>query len=267
LPKSKKHNEKKSERIKIFYEGVEEKDVKLLVNHTRITAQNLNLPVQIEDAERLWTENLKDEIFEKLAKIRVFKWNEFEIQNFVSPVEIQFERRKAEGKIKSFGIVYEGFLLQGIFLSAISGRIDEKRDFPVVITDRQIATFGDDGRFHLRVAVIGFPSIVSKTGLFSAPAKPKEYHIAKFVSEDVALLKGYSIKEEVEKKFYSLGRPYVILTYLWLKEAIGFCENPVCFFSDSHTIEELFISKSGKIKLCDFHSTAITNSYKRKKLF
>jgi hypothetical protein len=78
------------------------------------------------------------------------------------------------------------------------------------------------------------------------------------ISEDIAVVKGYSLQEEIESKFPLLARPYIILSLLWTKYGIGFCQNENCFFSDSHTIESLLKSKSGKINLCSLHKDEIS---------
>jgi hypothetical protein len=258
-----KNQKRKKSKILIFYEGVDEHKVNIVSNITNSLLQWFGIPAEVKVKGKIWeTPDELDEIYKNLVRIRVIRWNEFKLHEYVAPAEISFERKKAEGKIKGWGILYDGFFLQSIMLSALlHQKLIEKIDLefiPVIITDRQIATFGEDGRYHLRIAVLGYPSLISEKGFFSAPAKPKEYHISKMISEDVAIVKGYSIQEEIENKFPLLARPYIILSLLWTRYGIGFCQNETCFFSDSHTTESLLKSKSGKITLCNYHKDEIS---------
>jgi hypothetical protein len=258
-----KNQKRKKNKILIFYEGVDEHKINIVSNITNSLLQWFGIPAEVKVKGKIWENpNGLEEIYKNLVRIRVIRWNEFKLHEYISPAEILFERKKAEGKIKGWGILYDGFFLQSIMLSALlEQKLMKKIDLeniPVVITDRQIATFGEDGRYHLRIAVLGYPSLISEKGFFSAPAKPKEYHISKMISEDIAVVKGYSLQEEIESKFPLLARPYIILSLLWTKYGIGFCQNENCFFSDSHTIESLLKSKSGKINLCSLHKDEIS---------
>ncbi|ALV63435.1 hypothetical protein ADU37_CDS17360 [Thermococcus sp. 2319x1] len=47
----------------------------------------------------------------------------------------------------------------------------------VLITDRLIATFGEDGRYHLRMIVMEPAAIISLKGILCAPAKPLQYYM------------------------------------------------------------------------------------------
>ncbi len=259
---------KKTGTIKIFHEDLEEYEVESFVSKVDQLAHNLGINIQVDYIGNIW-DNLRksehslfkyDRIFEKLVKIRVIRWDKFLLHEYVSPAEKSFERRRAQGIIKSYGIVYDGFGIIGVFREYLASQFFPLTydEVPVIITNRQIATLGDDGRYHLRIAVLGHPAVISKQGLFSAPAKPKEYHIAKLVKEDEALLIGMEIEEKIRKHLPELLSPYILSAFLWINYGISFCMDRSCLFSDSHTIDELFDSKlQVQLKLCRYHKSKI----------
>ena len=258
--KRKKANkkEKEQELKKIFFlsDGVPEHEVNKIITSSKFVLNELQLPAEIKFLGSLWKikGSTKKENLEKLVRIRVIRWDKFELHEFVSPTEISFEKRKAQGKIKSWGIIYDGFALSGIFRKIISPQDDT---LYIVITDRQIATLGEDGRYHLRICVLGNPTLISKHGFFSAPAKPREYHLCKLVNEDLAIMQGEGLRQEIEMSVPLLSRAYVLAGVLWWYEGVGLCTEEGCFLSDSHTTDELLSSKKGNVMLCKKHKKAI----------
>ncbi len=252
--------EKKQELKKIFFlsDGVPEHEVNKIITSSKFVLEELQLPAEIKFLGSIWKIKgaVRKHNLEKLVRIRVIRWDKFELHDFVSPTEISFEKRKAQGKIKSWGIIYDGFALSGIFRKIISPKDDA---LYIVITDRQIATLGEDGRYHLRICVLGNPTLISKHGFFSAPAKPREYHLCKLVSEDLAVMKGEGLRQEIEMAVPILSRAYVLAGVLWWYKGVGLCTEEGCFLSDSHTTDELLSSKKGGLKFCKKHKKEIQN--------
>ncbi len=245
-------------KISFFSDGVKLSDINKIIYSADNLFRDLGLHWDIVLKGNIW-ENLsnQEKICEKLVKIRVFKWNDQSICDFVSPAEINFELRRIKGIINSFGVIYDGFLLSGIFFEVLAHSFQDFSFLPIVITNRQIATFGEDGRYHLRICVIGVPTIISINGFFSAPAKPLDYHLTKMVNEDLALIKSYDLKEYIHKNIPIASRAYILESILWNFGGIPFCSNKFCLLSDSHTIDELIFSKIKGLKLCDMHRKAI----------
>lgn len=250
----------------LLSDGVEESEVKKIKYTTSHLLKEFGLDIKIEDLGDIWRSTDLDLITRasrKLVSIRVTRWDKEIIHDFVSPSELNFEIRKAQGKIRSFGVVYDGFLLASVFFEVLMNNKlkDTFKDIgnriPVIITDRQIATFGEDGRYHLRICVLGSPTIISLNGFFSAPAKPIDYHLTKMISEDKALIKGEELRDYINRNVSILARAYIVETIIWNTLGIPFCSNRTCFLSDSHTIEELIESKKKRVKLCAMHKEAL----------
>lgn len=257
---SKRDKKQKLNRISFFSDGVDLSDINRIIYSAEQLFKDFGIKADFNFGGDVW-EKLKnqDEISKKLVRIRVFKWNEQSLADFVSPAEMNFEIRRMKRIINSFGVIYDGFLLSGVFFEVLSKKLGAISLLPIVITNRQIATFGEDGRYHLRICVIGFPTVISTNGFFSAPAKPLEYHLTKMVNEDLAILKGHTIKEYIQKKIPIISRAYILESLVWNFLGIPFCSNEFCLLSDSHTVDEIIYSKIKKLKLCDVHKEAVSS--------
>ena len=114
-------------------------------------------------------------------------------------------------------------------------------------------------RYHARIMLAGYPTVISLPGLIEAPAKPKEYYIR--------LGRGAK-KEELDEQFR--GRfldkdsdlsPF-LATYLAATGAyhlLGepFCDFPGCALYDNHWQKELLEASSRS--LCDRHRKRIAD--------
>jgi hypothetical protein len=94
------------------------------------------------------------------------------------PSEIEFERRLLENpSLKLSGILYDGFQLQRVARELLPSEELNFDHAHIVFTNRLFATFeATDRRYHARVSIYGFPSLISTTGIVEAPAKPKEFY-------------------------------------------------------------------------------------------
>ena len=140
-------------------------------------------------------------------------------------------------------IFYDGLALQQAYLKLIPVEENSLEFMHLVFTNRLIGTWDQsDRRYHARVSIYGWPSVISTTGLVEAPAKPREYYFGlmagldeKQLREELAgrfvdhgdlrlteLLKGYSM----QAVFYHLiGEP--------------FCDNPDCRLFNAHWQEQM----------------------------
>lgn len=257
--KSIKQNQSNIE-VLFLSDGVEDSEIRKIQYATSELFRYFKLKSKIEYVGSVWSlldQKSLQNVSYKLVRIRVTNWSKQTVHDFVSPAEINFELKKIRGEINPFGIIYDGFLFCGIIFEFLPTDLKSSRILPVVITNRQVATFGEDGRYHIRIGVFSVPSIISTNGFFSAPAKPVEYHLTKMVSEDVALIKAEDLKNYIYKNIPIFARAYILEALLWNNLGVPFCSSPRCFLSDSHTTDELISTKKGKIFLCDMHKDAL----------
>ncbi|AEC52499.1 hypothetical protein PNA2_1584 [Pyrococcus sp. NA2] len=152
------------------------------------------------------------------------------------PVEVENERK---GLIK--GVIYDGIELLKHFC------LDVNVSKPtVLITDRLIATFDEDGRYHLRMIVMGPAAIISLKGILYAPAKPPQYYIKLSLGFEDA------IDIDVSKVLKML----LLQFYAYFKYEEVFCENDECMLHNCHTTEEI-----KKVKgLCEKHKKMLEDA-------
>jgi hypothetical protein len=173
--------------------------------------------------------------------------------------EVAYERRRIESEdFKPFGILYDGFGLQGIYSSLISE--DERRlsHCHIIFTNQLFGTWDeDDRRYHARVSVYGFPSIISTTGVVEAPAKPREFYLKKRLGIPLGIL-----KNEFRGRFVDHGDPrltevmkgYVMQALFYHMTGNPFCDDPDCRLYNAHWQEELIRAQlDGKYEFCRNH--------------
>jgi len=75
-------------------------------------------------------------------------------------------------------VVTKGLLLD--FIKTKKNVAEVKDSYSIIITKRLFATFDVVGKhIHLRSSLYSYPSIISLSGIVEAPAKPREYYLAK----------------------------------------------------------------------------------------
>ena len=139
----------------------------------------------------------------------------------------------------------------------------------VVFTNRLFGTWDEgDRRYHARVSIYGFPSLISTTGIVEAPAKPKEYY---------ALKQGYAALgvpvplEELREKFRGefidydderlteVMKGYVMQALFYHLFQEPFCDKITCKLYNSHWQEEVIKSQleCREKEFCDRHHEAL----------
>ena len=123
-----------------------------------------------------------ERIAERLADARVRRINErVEPGQTVLPGEVEYEARRLRNPdSRAFGIVYDDELLSVAAAGVIgkdSCRLDKVN---LVVTNQLIGTWeAADNRYHARTVYCGSPAIVSVPGLSLAPAREREYYLAR----------------------------------------------------------------------------------------
>lgn len=113
----------------------------------------------------------------------------------------------------------------------------------IVFTNRLIGTWDRSGqRYHARVSIYGWPSIISTTGVVEAPAKPQEYYFGLMADLDERQL-----REELAGRFVDYGDPrltellkgYTMQAALYHLVGQPFCDNPGCRLFNAHWQEQM----------------------------
>lgn len=173
--------------------------------------------------------------------------------------EVAYEKRRIEDEgFKSFGILYDGFRVQGVFSSLIPRDEQQLTHCHIIFTNQLLGTWDDDDhRYHARVSVYGFPSLISTTGVVEAPAKPREFYLKKQLGIPSEVL-----KSEFIGRFIDHGDPhltdvmkgYVMQALFFHMTGDPFCDDPDCRLYNAHWQEELIRAQlDGRYEFCPKH--------------
>ncbi len=210
-------------------------------------------------------ETTVDEIARKLASLKVRQVNRN--KSFAEPlgVEVEYERRKLlYGKVKSFGILYDGFELLALLSPLVPEEELGLNHCHIIFTNQLFGTWSeDDHRYHARVSVYGFPSLISTTGIVEAPAKPRDFYLKQQLGAGLLTL-----KEEFKGRFIDYDDPhltevmkgYVMQALFFHITGNPFCKNKNCRLYNAHWQEDLIQAQlTSKNDFCLPHEKILTN--------
>jgi len=202
-----------------------------------------------------------DEIAEEFARARVLSPYEQETGNTMTGI-VRYEERALENPERAGGVIYDGFAVQrALYPHAADSSEDDT--LSIVLLDRVLGTWGNDGRWHKRVVVLGRPTLVSVPGLYEAPAKPEEYYKEK---SKYAMAGGVPPREYLENKvegdFLVEDDPrttdalkgYVLAGYHYAETGEAFCDDADCRLYDAHKQEDLVSAQLREPEFCEEHA-------------
>ena len=122
-----------------------------------------------------------DTLAELFSRLRVRHPSKRVVVNRILKPELDYETRLLTGRSRATaGVVYDGVELQRAVYGMMSAEERRLDGVSVWITERAIVTWDEnDRRFHARVSVYGYPSIISTTGMVIAPARERAYYISR----------------------------------------------------------------------------------------
>ena len=202
-----------------------------------------------------------DELVTRLSKIII---NEIEIPlefpSETSGLLKHDELKRLNGNNTYRGIFYDGNWLQRLYFKIIYNSNffrSHTSDTHIIYTGRLFGTFGQK-RYHARVVIMGFPSLISTSGVVEAPARPREYYWARAgllrSGRDIA-----ELDEIYKDKFihYDDHRLTNIICSYSLQPIIydfsgeEFCSNSQCSNFNSHWQEEVIRIQQNRLLCSD----------------
>jgi len=179
--------------------------------------------------------------------------------------EVDYERRRLEAGSKVLGLLYDGISLMNLLAALITAEERSRRHIHVVFTNQLFGTWQDDDRrYHARVSLYGFPSLISTTGLVEAPAKPREFYFLK--QQYTALGMADAVDVGMKKEFWGrvLGhnderttevlKGYALQALFYHIWGEPFCPDRGCRLYNAHWQEELLAAQlGGDYELCPRH--------------
>jgi len=166
--------------------------------------------------------------------------------------EVDYEKRRiSSAEHSSWGVLYDGHLYLDI-VEPLAGDI-HPRHAAFIVTGQLIGTFEPvEKRYHARVALYGFPSIISVPGIVVAPARSRSYHIARKM--------GMQAEDNDPHLEHGEGRLTEVLAGLFLQALFfqmtgdPFCADEDCRLFNAHTQAQLIKAQlSSGASLCKRH--------------
>ncbi len=195
----------------------------------------------------------------QIARARVRRPEERVTSREPLPGEVAYELKfLMAGPEKPAGILYDGQLLAAALARLLDPDEVDRSVCHAALTNQLIGTWdGANGRYHARVAVFGFPTLISIPGLVEGPARPREHYLQRGLG-----LPESQGTEETEAPYLQRGDPRIrealkgYLLQAVFYQAVGdpFCESADCRLYNAHWQEELIRAQTGpEAGLCPRH--------------
>ena len=178
--------------------------------------------------------------------------------------ETQFELRLLEEPTKRVpGILYDGYRYLAVMRDLLPPKERTLQVLHIAFEHRILGTFDEDGRYHARAVVCGYPSVVSTSGIVEAPAKPKEYYRVKAqLSIALGAIPFDAAKEPFKGQFIDYDDPsltevakgYALQAAMYHITKEAFCADPDCRLFNAHWQSELLRAQIQSGRLCSLHA-------------
>lgn len=178
--------------------------------------------------------------------------------------ETQFELRLLEEPTKRVpGVLYDGYRYLAVMRDLLPPKERTLQILHIAFEHRILVTFDEDGRYHARAVVCGYPSVVSTSGIVEAPAKPKEYYRVKAqLSIALGAIPFDAAKEPFKGQFVDYDDPhltevakgYALQAAMYHVTKEAFCEDPECRLFNAHWQAEVLRAQIESASLCQRHT-------------
>jgi hypothetical protein len=207
-----------------------------------------------------------ESLAKKLASARVKNLEKVE-EHEPMHAEVGIEKRLLTNQdLRLPGILYDGLKLHGIFQSMIP-KVERNLGFVhMAFTERLFGTFNeDDRRYHARVIICGYPSIISTSGIVEAPAKPRGFYAAKEKLMGMGIEAHDMLKEEYKGEFIDyedermteVMKGYAMQAFFFHLGNEPFCSDPHCRLFNAHWQSEAIEAQLGGDRYCAKHEAIL----------
>lgn len=205
----------------------------------------------------------------KLATLRVTDPNKAVADRDPFYGEVEFEGKTLlRPELRPSGIMYDGFLLHHALGGLLKPEETDLRHMHIVFTGRLFGTFEEgERRYHARVIICGFPSLISTTGVVEGPAKPREFYFALTSLAGPAYSMAWEkLKEDYKGRFIDYDderitevmKGYVMQAIFHHGFQEPFCTVKGCRLYNAHWQEEVIKAQLTSPQYCHRHEELIT---------
>lgn len=177
--------------------------------------------------------------------------------------EIEFEKRRlTDASVKSSGVFYDGTRLLSIYWKLIPE--DQRRDdiCHIILTRELFGTWDpDDLRWHARPIILGYPCLVSTTGIVEGPARPPRFYLMRNAGVNIGSLEkemGGQFIHEGDERMTEVLKGYCAQAAYYSITGEAFCDDPGCRLYNAHWQSELIYAQiTCPHEFCERHTRQI----------
>ena len=203
------------------------------------------------------------------AKVRDPRRRDFDVPPLRG--EIEYERRRLSQPQKNiFGLLYDGLRLVELCWELLPPSERSLFHAHIIFTNQLFGTWDEgDGRYHARVNLCAFPSLISTTGLVEAPAKPREYYflkqqyLARGLDDAIALALEPAFAPRCvvhdDPRLTEIMKGYVLQAIVYQARGEAFCQDRYCRLYNAHWQEEVIAAQlQGPYEICPYHERLLS---------
>lgn len=174
--------------------------------------------------------------------------------------EIDYEIRLFTGKSSpTSGVVYDGNDLQRLAYGMLACAERRLGFIHIWFTERLFGTLDEnDRRYHLRAGVYGQPSIISSSGMAAAPARDRNYYLARRLGvhpDDPSMEEsGGDHLQHGDDRFTKIAIGYAMQAVLYALIGEPFCDDPGCRLFNAHWQKQMLNAQLGEPDYCYRHT-------------
>ena len=179
--------------------------------------------------------------------------------------ETKFEARLLEEPTKRVpAVLYDAYRYLAVMRDLLPRGEATLKTLHIAFGHRLLGTFGQDGRYHARTVVCGFPCVVSTSGLVEAPAKPEGYYKLKAqLAMAFRAIPFEAAKEPFQGQFLDydderlteVAKGYALQCTMYHIAKEPFCDDGSCRLFNAHRQSEMLAAQVTSGRLCSEHAS------------
>jgi hypothetical protein len=169
------------------------------------------------------------------------------------PLEIEVEKRGLERRSPPKGVIYDGWEFMRYIRSLLPSHSISR--LHILITTRLLST-EEGGIHHIRAILLGYPCIISTSGLVEGPAKPRKFYLFRRLGNEElyrAVEEDNSLRHD-DPRLPLVLRGYTLQALFYHATGNPFCKDKGCCLYNAHWQDELIYAQlESPYELCPFH--------------
>ncbi|HPD13942.1 MAG TPA: hypothetical protein PLE19_03290 [Planctomycetota bacterium] len=170
--------------------------------------------------------------------------------------ELDYERRLITGAARpAAGVTYDGLELQRLAFNVLPETERHQRAVHLWLTERLIATWDEaDRRYHARVSLYGFPSILSTEGMVQAPARERSFYLARRLGLGEGADPGERALRHEDPRTTEVAKGYAMQALFYAFTGEPFCDEAGCRLFNAHWQREMLAAQLEGSEFCPRHA-------------